>query len=596
MKTISSIAEQKKRQSAWLFLDYLKLSILIAPIYSLIRLILEIVNAVFPFLLLIGSKNIINMITAHNNQVLSYLILFAILSIVQIIIQRFLSYIQETHNEKVTVIVNNIFSEKCLNLSIDYFDIVDKQNALQNARSNSNTIITLLWDFYEIIKYSTVLIYSFYVVYLVNPLYSLLIILSQLPYSIISLAISSEKYKWMINNVKTYREYNYYQKIPTEKRYAFDIHALRLEEYIKNKIESIGQKIYLAKSKMLTKHLLVILPVVFLPEMAQLFITYHLILKCLSSTIEVGDFILYSGMISALSSSILSLLLQADTINKDRIKIEAIYGFLAIDNSVKDCGTTELNDIQSIKFEHVYFKYPNSKDYILKNLSFEIKEKEHVCITGINGCGKSTIIKLLLRFYDCDKGIIYINGIRIEKYKISDLRAAIGVVFQENVLFSTTIYNNIVFGDLSKKDNINDIINSMHLADADLILEKVRLDTELFRLFSDEGFEPSLGECQKLCIARCIYRDKNVWIMDEPSSSIDPISERRLINNLKSIIPDKTVIFTAHRLSTTVLSDRIMVLNNGCIVENGTFNELLEKQGLFYEMYNNQMKKSLFCT
>ena len=244
---------------------------------------------------------------------------------------------------------------------------------------------------------------------------------------------------------------------------------------------------------------------------------------------------------------------------------------------------------KEIELENVSFAYGRSEDMIIKDMDLHIKPGEKIALVGYNGAGKTTLVKLLMRLYDTKGGSIKADGRDIKDYDTKKYRDSIGTVFQDFQIFAGTVKENVV---LDVADDINESGIKKALEESGL-LERIErfgegLNTELTTEFSDKGVNLSGGESQKLAISRVFYKDAGLMILDEPSSALDPIAEYQLNHAMLEATGDKTVIFISHRLSTTRIADRIIMLENGKIVEQGTHEELLSMNGKYAQMWKVQ--------
>lgn len=248
-----------------------------------------------------------------------------------------------------------------------------------------------------------------------------------------------------------------------------------------------------------------------------------------------------------------------------------------------------------IELQNVSFAYGSSASgdienkMLLKNISLDIKPGEKIALVGYNGAGKTTLVKLLMRLYDVNSGAIYADGTDIRKYDVKKYRNTIGTVFQDFQIFGGNVRENVQL-DVADKSKDGEV--ELALADSGLMPRVASLpsglDTELTNEFSTEGVNLSGGEAQKLAIARVFYKNAGLMILDEPSSALDPIAEYQLNHAMLEATKDKSVIFISHRLSTTRLADRIIMLENGEIVEQGKHDELLALGGKYAQMWKVQ--------
>ena len=267
----------------------------------------------------------------------------------------------------------------------------------------------------------------------------------------------------------------------------------------------------------------------------------------------------------------------SDNIISDNITLEETENILANFNKCE------------IEFKNVSFKYPNTEKYILKNVSATIKAGEHVAIVGQNGAGKTTFIKLLCHLYDNYEGKILINGREAGEYSFMGYIRLLSVVFQDFRLFAFTIKENVtVFQD--KKVDLEEIYKIAGIEDWINSLEE-KDSTHIYKMFVENGVEPSGGQAQKLAIARALYKNAPIVVLDEPTAALDPISEYEVYKNFDKLVHGKTAIYISHRLSSCRFCDRIIVLENGSVVEEGSHEKLMENtKGLYFKMYNTQAK------
>ena len=236
--------------------------------------------------------------------------------------------------------------------------------------------------------------------------------------------------------------------------------------------------------------------------------------------------------------------------------------------------------------KNVYFKYDNENQYALQNINLKINPYEKIALVGDNGAGKSTLIKLLLRLYKPTSGEILINNININDFDFNEYISLFSTVFQDYTIFNFKIKENICMNNEYDENKIQSILKSLEL-DKDINLG-------ITNLFNDDGIELSGGEGQKVAIARALYKNSSIIILDEPTSALSPQSEADLYNKLSNIVTNKTTIFISHRLASCKMVDTITVLNNGKIIEKGTHNELINiKDGYYKKMFETQAKMYL---
>ena len=308
----------------------------------------------------------------------------------------------------------------------------------------------------------------------------------------------------------------------------------------------------------------------------------------LQKAIAVGDILAFFQYVQNFTRPIQQITRVMNLIQTAMAASERIFEFLEIEDEENPSAKqiTEIRDI--ISFENVSFGYtPNEK--IIKNLTFDVKKGEKIAIVGETGAGKTTIVKLLMRFYDIDKGEIKIDGVNIEEYDKNSLRSLIGMVLQDSWLFSDTIENNIRYGNL--KATTEEVIDASKQVHADNFIKQLSdgYDTEL----NEDSDNISHGQKQLLTIARTILSKKQILILDEATSSVDTRTEKLIQMAMDKLMENRTSFIIAHRLSTVKNADNIIVIENGKIIEQGTHEELLALKGYYYNTLNTQAQENL---
>lgn len=309
-----------------------------------------------------------------------------------------------------------------------------------------------------------------------------------------------------------------------------------------------------------------------------------------SGNISLGDFSALAQATGRFSNRLRQILTLALSMAEQSIYIEKFRRFMAYEPKIETGkGAVPEKELQPLVLKNVSFKYNGESGYALKNVNMTVHPHEKIAIVGYNGAGKTTLIKLLLRLYDTTEGEILLGDKNIREYDTDEYRKEFVVVFQDYQIFAATLGENVVMNLLEKEDGekVQNALEKAGFAERLAALPS-GLSTSLTKEFVQDGTDLSGGEKQKVAIARAFYQDSHFAIMDEPSSALDPIAEYKLNQNMSEIAEDKTVIFISHRLSTTVMADRIYMFENGEIIENGSHEELMKKDGKYAEMFKKQ--------
>ena len=313
--------------------------------------------------------------------------------------------------------------------------------------------------------------------------------------------------------------------------------------------------------------------------------------KIYTKSIMVGDFMLYVATITRFVTGVSSLVNHIGGLvyNNQFLKLLFDYYDLPDDRYLGTLPIEKRSDNEyEIEFKNVSFKYPKTDFWALKNVSFKFKIGERLAIVGMNGSGKTTLIKLLSRLYEPTEGVITLNGIDIKKYDYDEYQSIFSVVFQDFHIFAFSISDNVSCSLNGDKEKVVECLEQAGFG------EKLKelpngIETIITKLYDNDGIELSMGEKQKLAIARALYKDAPFVVLDEPTASLDPISEQEVYNKFNEMVKDKTAIYISHRLSSCRFCDKIAVLHEGKLVQVGNHNELVkDEKSKYFELWNAQ--------
>lgn len=318
---------------------------------------------------------------------------------------------------------------------------------------------------------------------------------------------------------------------------------------------------------------------------------YVLIDSVRNGYISIGMFTFFFQTISQTGNFFHGLVVSITDISQQSYHIENYKKLIELKNNIIDGNVIlESKTPPVIEFRNVSFKYPNTDRYIYQNLNLTINTGEELAIVGENGAGKSTLIKLLCRFYDPTQGEIFVNGVDLKKLDLNSWYHQLSYLSQEfNTYYNMTLEDNIAIGKPSIKRNRERVLQSLQKADAHFF-RHYKAGLKTFMSQSYGGEEPSWGQWQKIAIARIFYRNSHIMILDEPTSSIDAVSESKIFDNIYQKSSGKTLIIVSHRFSTVRNAKRIIVVEKGKIVEQGTHEGLLKQKGLYAKSFNLQAK------
>ncbi len=321
------------------------------------------------------------------------------------------------------------------------------------------------------------------------------------------------------------------------------------------------------------------------------FLAYEILVK---RSLTLGDFSALSQAAMRFASRLSAVLSTALDLAEQSLYVEKFRRFMEYEPRIEGMkGSLPDHEMQTMEFRNVSFTYHGEKQPSLKNINLTIKPHEKIAIVGYNGAGKTTLIKLLMRLYDPTEGEILFGGKNVKEYDTESYRKEFAAVFQDYQIFAATLGENVVMDALGTGGSEEaDVTAALIQSDFEGRLKELPLGirTPLTKEFEKSGVNLSGGEAQKVAIARAFYKPAQFAVLDEPSSALDPVAEFKLNQNMAEIAKEKTVIFISHRLSTTVMADRIYMFEKGEIIEQGTHRELMELGGKYAEMFIKQSR------
>jgi len=485
-------------------------------------------------------------------------------------------------------------SNKLSSLSLSVLDSSEGRDMIDDVSFARYAAVNSIFSISKLSSFLYTFIVAFIILCKFNLGFSILFILLTIPGIIMDEYFDRKSEALRLKTAPDARKFSYYRWMLTNEWPAKDVRMYDLTERIKERYtEEKGN--YLQVNKALDKRKLYysLLSEIIRRSGDLLFIAF-VVFKALNNQISIGDIALYIAYASASSDSFKSMtkILVSDFSRTTEI-MQRLFDFFSIKTENND-GGRKLDVFESLTFDNVYFKYPHTEKYVLSGASFTINRGDKLSIVGINGSGKSTIIKLMLGLYEIESGQILINGYPISDYNMKDVRKLFSALFQSFVQYPITLRENIALSDLEHMDDdkrIEAVLQKIDLYE-DLQPKLVHgLESYMTRSFDDNGTELSKGQWQKVALARTYFKDSSIIIFDEPSAALDAEAEDRIFKNFESISEGKTGIMISHRISSARMSNKIIVLDGGKITEQGTHDELLSLGGLYAKLYNLQREK-----
>jgi ATP-binding cassette subfamily B protein len=388
------------------------------------------------------------------------------------------------------------------------------------------------------------------------------------------------------------RRMGYFLDLLTKDTYNKEIKLFGLGDHLITRWKAIADRFYRENRALLTRRSMLGFAWGSLTILVTSGTFLYVALQAIARRLTIGDLTLYTQAVSNVQSSFQGILSGMSSLYESGLYLSNLFDFLDYEPAIRDrpgAIPLPLPLRSGIEFRGVHFTYPGKSAPALRGVSFTIDLDETVALVGQNGAGKTTIVKLLTRLYEPDDGVILLNGRDIRDYDLASLRLAIGVIFQDYVTYFFSAAENIGVGQLAQIEERALIEEAAAKSGADTVITRLPngYDTTLGRWF-DEGYQLSGGEWQKVALARAFMRDAEVLILDEPTASLDARAEAEIFARMQKLTEGKMALFISHRFSTVRLADRILVLEDGAIKEDGTHEALLALGGTYAELFNLQ--------
>lgn len=528
-----------------------------------------------------------------NNKLTVYILIGIAISILSAITDNLMSYLRNRFNSYNFPLFDLKLYNKISKFDVQQFEDPAISNAIQKSRDHSWRVRDLIWTSNEFFRKLVSVIISGTIAFSIAPWIAVLIIFFSIPMNIINLRHIKRWWQWYNGMVENNRKYRWLLGNITEEKNIPEHRILKSDEFLRKMIEKIRVKLALNERSLYTKRFKENIIGIFINSISWVVSPLYLVYLFFNGVITIGGFSFYTSRISSFGNDLNNLVGMFIDIFDSGIAITQVKNIFEKENIISNGSIkVDLSAPPTIEFKNVWFKYPNTERYVLKNINLHFKPGEDIAIVGENGAGKTTIIKLLLRFYDCTKGEILINGNNIKEIDLNSYYRSIGSLFQEyNRVRALTVKENIMMGDYKKIPDIKEIQKAGKKAQAHEFIEQLdkKYDQILAKEFS-QGTNLSTGQWQKIALAKMFYRDANILILDEPTSSIDAQAEFKIFTNIFEYSEKMTVIIISHRFSTVRKAKRIYVINNGELVEFGSHDDLIKLNGIYKKSFEVQAK------
>lgn len=573
----------------WIFFSLLFIAVL--------RGILPIVSAY------ITAQLINNLARAYNGTVgLDSVMFWLVLQFVYLFISKILGFIDtmvtRISGELVTNHIKVKILKKAKEIDLGRFDIPEFYEKLENAnREASMRPIQILNSTFNAISSSITIVSFVVLLWSIGPWIPLVLALLGIPTAIVNFVFRRKNVNYMRFRSKDRRQMEYYSGLMTNKDLAKEVRLFNLSDTFIDRFSNVFKRYFSGLKKLILKENLWNISITLITVIINCLLFLFVAFKVTEGELEIGDYTMYTGALNSISASVTAIITSTATVFEGTLFIENVIRFMkdkkTIVSSLEEPRIPQRHIGHTIEFKNVSFKYPGTDKFVLKNINLTLNPGETAVLVGLNGAGKTTLIKLLTRLYDPTEGVILLDGYDIKEYSPEEVYDLFGIIFQDFGKYAVSVKENIAFGQVDKEIDDEIIEAAATQSDSLDFIKKLpaSFDTPLMRYFEEKGIELSIGQWQKLSVARAFYADSDILILDEPTASLDAIAEQEIFNQFDELRKDKLTLFVSHRLSSATTASKIIVLMDGQIVEEGTHKQLMELNGHYYTLFSTQAQR-----
>ena len=504
-------------------------------------------------------------------------------------------YVTKYYFIKFPITLYSLVLNKISQLDLQYFEDSAFKDTLEKVKENYTwRPLQMTWEIFYLLQSVVQVLVALYAILNLNPILAILITIIATPDLINQVLFSKFSFYVWDKDTPNRKKFTYLTDLLQQRDSIKELKIFQTGSRFLKEISGIQQKFFNESKGLLGKQLKLNTGFNLLDTLVLNGIVVYVVLEAIAKRITVGDISFYQNVISNFNNGMGGLFRNVSRVFENSLYVKYIFDVLELPPKIiqsEKPTKVDFDKTPEIEFKNVTFTYPSTKQKILNDFSLTIKPGEKIAFVGENGVGKTTLIKLLARFYDVDTGEILINGINLKKLDLESWYKSMGILFQDFVKYEYPVKENIFFGRVWEAENIKAIIDAAKSAGADPMIKKFDQEYQqmLGRTF-EGGLELSGGQWQKIALARAFFRNAPVLILDEPTASSDAKAEAEIFNKVEKLSKDKTVIIISHRFSTVRNADKIYVIDGGKIVESGSHEELMKEAGQYASLFKLQAK------
>ena len=571
-----------------------KTCFLASKLYFFLKCLVLLSTTLIPLMNIWLWKEVLNgiMIRAFET-VLCCLVEYLALKLLIYLLSQFDNYVNKRYQDELQFYIDGVMIEKTSRMDLAFFDSAQMADKVQHARNNFNVMTEITWLVFDIISEVVNIIATLIIVCTYKWWIGIFTLILLVPYLVYNKKYTEKRLYMEEAQLRDNRKMEYYSGVLYDNNVQFEIKLNGIGEYFITRWNEVWKKLYQINRREDVRHSAASMMIEILNVLSDFLMLTISVLDIIKNQIGIGDLQYNLNMVIRLREQTTSLMRDIDRFLINNTRLNELQEFMEIKPEIEKSGTRLPSSNPRVEFQGVTFQYPNAKEYVLKNCSFTIEPHEKVGLIGLNGAGKSTIIKLLFRFYDPEEGVILLDGVDLKEYDVYAVRKVFGVLFQDYVTYCLPLREIIALSDFDERFNDQKLKKACDISGLTEVIKdwEQGFDSVLGRYYADNGKDFSGGQWQLVGLARAYFKDSEYMILDEPSAALDPISEDRIFEQLYHLSEGKSSVTISHRLSNTTLADKILVIGDGHIIEQGSHFELLKQNGLYAHLFKLQAER-----